>query len=183
MTISILDTRVPQPGDYASYGVPEEIGMGVDALLKQRNECGEELVGVIDGAILRILRPWFRKPMIEDLGSITAIDTGFDVRTQNMPVNLRLVPGVEYDIRHELKPTMPSESRSRLSLTRGTAEEICEMLTRCGYTVHVPLPNGRHIVAKGGGFEVQPYNDNYWIKVKNLSQALVAHRHPELYRE
>lgn len=186
MAIQILDTRLPQSGRYGEYGVPEEIGRCVDAMLAQRNAASDAIVPVIDGAILRILLPWIRDEFVEDLGSITAIDTGFDVRAQKMPVIFPLTPGVRYRLTHQTR-----HPKSTASVSLGTAEEICLTILLCGYEVRVSLPSGRYIAAvlnRDGAktsvqFEVQPKNDNYWITVANLSQALVAHDYPEMYRD
>lgn len=187
MTISIMDTRVPQPNDYPAYGVPDEIAACVDAMLAERNDCPETVVDVIDGAILRILDPWIRgEGIIDDLGSITPIDTGFDVRVQKMPVVLNLRPGITYRLVHNTR-----HPNSTGSVLIGTAEAICRSIIQCGYEVRIPVPNGRHIevVLKQGDaikpmlqFNVQPKNDNYWLSVANLSQALTAYERPELYR-
>jgi len=57
---SILDTRVPQPGEYDAYGVPDEIAAQADALLKERNTCSDARVDEIDTQLLELLRPWTR---------------------------------------------------------------------------------------------------------------------------
>ena len=60
MPISLLDRRVPQPGEYAEYGVPEIIVEVVDNLYERRNEATDDDVEVLDGAIMRLLLPWVR---------------------------------------------------------------------------------------------------------------------------
>jgi hypothetical protein len=181
--LSILDRRVPQPNDYESYGVPDEIAACVDALLGERNGASEAIVDVIDGAIMRLLEPWIRGPVdVIDLGSICAIDVGFDPRVHDMALAVPMKPGQHYKIRHDLqrvagKPTSPC-------VTAGSPEEVCRRLLDQGYRIVASTtPNGREIRATESGFEVQPHNDNYWIEVANLSQAFSAYAQPELYRD
>lgn len=42
--------------------------------------------------------------------------------------------------------------------------------------------NGREIRKVGDHYEVQPRNDNYWIKVNSITEAIDAYSHPEKYR-
>ena len=60
MPTSLLDRRVPQPGEYAEYGVPGIIVEDVDNLYERRNEATDDDVEILDGAIMRILLPWCR---------------------------------------------------------------------------------------------------------------------------
>ena len=57
---SLLDRRVPQPGEYAEYDVPEIIVEIVSGLYERRNGATDDDVDVLDGAILRLLLPWAR---------------------------------------------------------------------------------------------------------------------------
>lgn len=57
---TILDVRVPQPGRYDEYGVPQQTRAKADALLAERNTCPDERVSEIDRELLTLLRPWFR---------------------------------------------------------------------------------------------------------------------------
>lgn len=51
--------------------------------------------------------------------------------------------------------------------------------TTCGNNVECFTPNGREIRRKPNGkFEVQPWNDNYWIDVDTLDEAYRAY-HPD----
>jgi hypothetical protein len=44
-------------------------------------------------------------------------------------------------------------------------------------------PNGREVrYVEGGGYTVQPENDNYWLQVPDLETAQVAYHHPEQIR-
>jgi hypothetical protein len=44
-------------------------------------------------------------------------------------------------------------------------------------------PNGRELrYVEGGGLEVQPANDNYWLNVPDLETAQLAYYHPEEVR-
>lgn len=170
--VSIFDRRVPQPNEYDAYGVPDEIGACVDALLAERTDCPDAIVEVIDGAILRMLEPWNRRgyggDAVESIGSLHPIDV-------DVMLFLTLKPGVVY--RTELGGAHAKEE------IQGDAETLCEKLIAHGYqVVATQTPNGRWIRAVKGGFEVQPRNDNYWIKVRTLSQALTAFERPELYR-
>lgn len=57
---TLMDRRVPQPGEYAEYGVPPEIVPGVEALYAQRNICPEHALDALDDAIFRLLWPWIK---------------------------------------------------------------------------------------------------------------------------
>jgi hypothetical protein len=107
---------------------------------------------------------------------------GFDVRVQEMAVQLHLKPGVRY--RQEHAPRLVKGRPSSKVVTTGTAEEICAALVAAGYIVKAAdTPNGREVRATKSGFEVQPRNDNYWIPVATLAQALDAFENPAQYRE
>lgn len=43
-------------------------------------------------------------------------------------------------------------------------------------------PNGRDIRLVRGGFATQPANDNYWITVASLDDAIAAYDRPQDYR-
>jgi hypothetical protein len=43
-------------------------------------------------------------------------------------------------------------------------------------------PNGRDIRLVKGGFIVQPRDDNYWITVPSIDDAMDAFEHPEKHR-
>ena len=60
MPISLLDRRVPQPGEYPEYGVPEIIVEFVDDMYERRNDATDDDVDILDGAIMRLLLPWAR---------------------------------------------------------------------------------------------------------------------------
>ena len=57
---TILDTRVPQPGEYVDYGVPPDIAAQAYAYLQERNTCSDARVEEIDATLLTLLRPWTR---------------------------------------------------------------------------------------------------------------------------
>jgi len=44
-------------------------------------------------------------------------------------------------------------------------------------------PNGRYIYLRDGKYEVQPKNDNYWIRVATPEETRDAYEHPEKYRQ
>ena len=57
---TLCDVRVPQPGRYAEYGVPETVAATVDALYAQRARCTDARVEEIDIEILSLLTPYLR---------------------------------------------------------------------------------------------------------------------------
>ncbi len=44
-------------------------------------------------------------------------------------------------------------------------------------------PNGRDIRLVLGGFSVQPANDNYWMTVASIDDAMDAFENPAAYRQ
>lgn len=86
MPISLLDRRVPQPGEYAEYGVPEIIVEVVDDLYERRNDATDDDVDILDGAIMRLLLPWARVESVFLFGTIqssrvtTAPKVGSEIR-------------------------------------------------------------------------------------------------------
>ncbi len=44
-------------------------------------------------------------------------------------------------------------------------------------------PNGREIRLVPGGFAVQPRNDNYWVRVPTIDDAMAAFERPQDYRQ
>lgn len=117
----------------------------------------------------------------EQLGPIASIDVGFDVRVHGMSVRLDLRPGVEYQI--DCDPRRIGNRPLHKETITGDAEALCRELVRRGYAIiAAETPNGRDIRATADGFEVQPHNDNYWLKTKTLAEAFDAFEHPENYR-
>jgi hypothetical protein len=57
---TILDRRVPQPGEYEAYHVPPILYGALEALYQERKTCPATCGALIDNAILRILLPWIR---------------------------------------------------------------------------------------------------------------------------
>lgn len=69
---------------------------------------------------------------------------------------------------------------------RSINESVRSVQAACarGETVEVSTtPNGRYILARGLGFSVQPKNDNYWIDVATIDEAMDAFENPAAYRD
>jgi len=60
-SISILDTRFPQPGRYKDYGVPDAVADQADALFRERNVCQNERVKEIDAELRWLLGDYIRE--------------------------------------------------------------------------------------------------------------------------
>jgi len=78
---SILDARVPQPGNY-----PNEVAEQVERLIQRRNTCPDEEVAKIDLEILRLLRPWTEGLQYDTKGGCGSL---FSVQSENGRVYLR----------------------------------------------------------------------------------------------
>jgi len=98
--------------------------------------------------------------------SVTALDVGFDLRVQGMPV----------DLSEKTEPLSCSYHAlsGNVATIQGSKETIAIMLAQNGYSVIAAhTPNGREIRAtKDGKFEVQPENDNYWVACDSVKDAL-----------
>lgn len=67
--------------------------------------------------------------------------------------------------------------------------EIGESITECERDLEAGrercvshTPNGREIRLVRGGFRVQPANDNYWLDVNSIDDAMAAYERPQDYR-
>jgi hypothetical protein len=58
---TLLDVRVPQPGELDELGVPARIQQAVEVLHERRNVAPDTDVPHIDGAILSLLSRWIRQ--------------------------------------------------------------------------------------------------------------------------
>jgi len=60
-SISILDTRFPQPGRFKDYGVSDAVADQADALFRERNVCQNERVKEIDAELRWLLGDYIRE--------------------------------------------------------------------------------------------------------------------------
>ena len=103
--------------------------------------------------------------------SYMPIDVGFDLRMQDMPIEL---PG------SLTGQTVAYEDVQGPAVVSGTREEIAEALVRAGYRVIFGhTDNGREIRCEpidsqppGARWAVQPANDNYWVTGRDLAKVM-----------
>ena len=60
MRLTIISTSVPGLHDDR---LPEPVRVAYKSLITARNECAEDQIDMIDGAILRLLQPWIIAPI------------------------------------------------------------------------------------------------------------------------
>lgn len=89
---TLLDTRVPQPGRWEDYQVPDWAIKAAESLFRARNSCNDEDVPGIDAALLRLLQPWTRSGL---KFSFRPRDVGFDLRLHSQ--ELQVPSGVQPD--------------------------------------------------------------------------------------
>jgi hypothetical protein len=83
----------------------------------------------------------------------------------------------------ELKPEIDRLQRRVVQLEAALAQANRRIAELSKPIVVTTLPNGREIRFQGGKFSVQPLNDNYWLSVDTLDEAIDACDNPEKYRQ
>ncbi len=79
--------------------------------------------------------------------------------------------------------TILTEAQIRDLTEIGESVAACERdLVAGGEPCVSHTPNGREIRLVRGGFAVQPANDNYWITVPAIDDAMAAFERPQDYR-
>lgn len=104
--------------------------------------------------------------------SILPIDVGFDLKLHDMIIDIVGIDYIKFEGKNGLAQTIT-----------GPPHHIAITLLENGYqsVIIARSPNGRNIVADHEGIRVQPHNDNYWITVKSVEEAMNAYFHPEEY--
>lgn len=104
--------------------------------------------------------------------SILPIDIGFDLKLHDMSVDIVGVDSIKFEGKNGLEQT-----------AYGPPHHIAMFLLENGYNsvIIARSPNGRNVIADNEGVHVQPHNDNYWITVGSVEEAMDAYLHPEKY--
>lgn len=119
---------------------------------------------------------YWREVMMSEATSLLPLDVGFDPKVHGMAIDLSTIDGNR--VRFEGKDDHVVE-------VEGTKSEIATALIEAGFgpVVVEHAPNGREIrMVRSGRFEVQPWNDNYWITTETLEAAKDAYHNPREYR-
>jgi len=141
----------------------------IDALWRLRNQTIESRIAELDYAMADLAADGHHEI------SVRAIDVGVDLRLHDMAIT---IPPYVTHVHHD-----GAEIGEELTAA-GTHAEILEALAAAGYDNIVCdwTANGRNIWYTHGQYHVQPWNDNYVMRVGSLAEAHDAYLHPENYR-